>query len=88
LGRGAPRPAAVCRCMATGRRAWLIHAHADTHARSTSDNMRLSCAAIPCCWSSAPGAGEEVVGGDSVGLVPQGPGQQPMGAAQLAALLR
>lgn len=41
---------------------------------------------LPC--RSVPGAGDEVVAGDSVGLMPQGPGQQPMGPAQLAALLR
>lgn len=29
-----------------------------------------------------------MVAGDSVGIMPQGPGQQPMGPAQLAALLR
>jgi hypothetical protein len=37
---------------------------------------------------SVPGAGDEMVAGDSVGIMPQGPGQQPMGPAQLAALLR
>jgi hypothetical protein len=37
---------------------------------------------------SAPGAGTSLEAGDSVGLVPQGPGQQPMAPAQLAALLR
>lgn len=37
---------------------------------------------------SVPGAGDEMVVGDSVGIMPQGPGQQPMGPAQLAALLR
>lgn len=41
------------------------------------------------CWRcSVPGAGDEMVAGDSVGIMPQGPGQQPMGPAQLAALLR
>lgn len=37
---------------------------------------------------SAPGAGAELAAGDSVGLVAQGPGQEPMAPAQLAALLR
>lgn len=37
--------------------------------------------------SDALGAGDEMVAGDSVGIMPQGPGQQPMGPAQLAALL-
>lgn len=37
--------------------------------------------------SDVPGAGDEMVAGDSVGIMPQGPGQQPMGPAQLAALL-
>lgn len=37
---------------------------------------------------SVPGAGDEMVVGDSVGIMPQAPGQQPMGPAQLAALLR
>lgn len=37
--------------------------------------------------SDVPGAGDEMIAGDSVGLMPQGPGQQPMGPAQLAALL-
>jgi hypothetical protein len=37
---------------------------------------------------SVAGAGDDIIVGDSVGIMPQGPGQQPMGAAQLAALLR
>jgi hypothetical protein len=52
------------------------------------EQMLRSDALLRGHTSNAPGAGEEVIGGDSVGLVPQGPGQQPMGAAQLAALLR
>ncbi|WIA41801.1 hypothetical protein OEZ86_009133 [Tetradesmus obliquus] len=37
--------------------------------------------------SLAPGAGTSMEAGDSVGLVPTGPGQQPLAPAQLAALL-
>eukprot|EP00878_Enallax_costatus_P011615 GHUV01012124.1.p1 GENE.GHUV01012124.1~~GHUV01012124.1.p1 ORF type:complete len:237 (+),score=80.45 GHUV01012124.1:1179-1889(+) len=37
--------------------------------------------------SDIPGAGTEYTAGDSMGFMPQGPGQQPMAPAQLAALL-
>jgi hypothetical protein len=55
------------------------------HCCSTTPAMLLPHAACDC---SAAGAGDEMVAGDSVGIMPQGPGQQPMGPAQLAALLR
>lgn len=49
-----------------------------------------------CLCCRAPGAGAEVVGGPTAGYVPQGPGQEPPGVAdvdisaahQLAQLLR